>query len=151
MIDIETIKKLREDTGAAILDVKNTLTKYNGDIEKARKELMEKGAIKAAKKQEERTTKDGLIYSYIHGAGKVGSMVFLACETDFVAKTEDFQKLCKEVAMQVSAEEYKDVDALLNAEYIRDPSKRIADLISETVAKVGEKIEIKSFCRMSVN
>ena len=151
MIDIETIKKLREDTGAAILDVKNTLTKYNGDIEKARKELMEKGAIKAAKKQEERTTKDGLIYSYIHGAGKVGSMVFLACETDFVAKTEDFQKLCKEVAMQVSAEEYKDVDALLEAEYIRDPGKTIADLISETVAKVGEKIEIKSFCRMSVN
>jgi elongation factor Ts len=150
MIDIETIKKLREDTGAAILDVKNTLTKYDGDVEKARKELMEKGALKAAKKQEERTTKDGLIYSYIHGAGKVGSMVFLACETDFVAKTEDFQKLCKEVAMQVSAEEYKDVDALLEAEYIRDPSKTIADLISETVAKVGEKIEIKSFCRMSV-
>jgi elongation factor Ts len=77
-------------------------------------------------------------------------MVFLACETDFVAKTEDFQKLCKEVAMQVSSEDYKDVDALLNAEYIRDPSKKIAGLISETIAKVGEKIEIKSFCRMSV-
>jgi elongation factor Ts len=151
MIDIETIKKLREETGAAILDVKNTLSKYDGDIKKARKELMKKGAIKAAKKQEERTTKDGLIYAYIHGAGKVAGMVLLACETDFVAKTEDFQKLCKEIAMQVSAEEYKDIDALLNAEYIRDPSKIIADLINETVAKVGEKIEIKDFYRMSVN
>lgn len=150
MIDIQTIKQLREETGAAILDIKNTLAKYDGDSQKAKKELMEKGAIKAAKKQAERTTKDGLIYSYIHGAGKVGSMVFLACETDFVAKTEDFQKLCKEIAMQVSSEEFKDTDALLNSEYIRDPSKKIADLINETVAKVGEKIEIKSFCRMSV-
>jgi elongation factor Ts len=150
MIDIELIKTLREETGAAILDVKNALTKFGGDIEKARKELMEKGAVKAAKKQEERTTKDGLVYSYIHGAGKVGSMVFLACETDFVAKTDDFQKLSKEVAMQVSAEEYKSVDELLEAEYIRDPSKKISDIINETVAKVGEKIEIKDFCRMSV-
>jgi elongation factor Ts len=150
MIDIELIKALREETGAAILDVKNTLAKFEGDIEKARKELMEKGAVKAAKKQEERTTKDGLIYSYIHGAGKVGSLVFLACETDFVAKTDDFQKLCKEIAMQVSAEEYKNIDELLDADYIRDPSKKISGLISETVAKLGEKIEIKDFCRMSV-
>ncbi|EKD99478.1 MAG: hypothetical protein ACD_22C00251G0003 [uncultured bacterium] len=151
MLDIETIKKLREDTGAAILDVKQTLQKYDGDVEKTRKELMEKGMAKAAKKQEERTTKDGLVHAYIHGTGRVGSIVVLACETDFVAKTDDFIKLIHEIAMQVAGDDYKTLDDLLNAEYIRDGSKKISDLISETIAKVGEKIEIKDFKRMNVN
>ncbi len=150
MIDIDTIKKLREGTGAGVLDVKKSLEKYDNNVELAKKELMEKGAAKAAKKQEERTTKDGLVYAYIHGAGKVGSLVCVACETDFVAKTEDFQKLCKEIGMQAASEEYKDVDELLNAEYIRDPSKKISDLVTEVIAKVGEKIEIRNFCRMSI-
>ncbi len=150
MIDIQTIKELREQTGAGMLDVKQALEKYQGDVEQAKKELIEKGLAKAAKKQEERVTKDGLVYAYIHGVGKVGSLVALACETDFVAKTEDFKKLCHEIALQVSTDEYKDVEELLNAEYIRDPGKKISDLVSETIAKVGEKIEIKNFCRLSV-
>jgi elongation factor Ts len=150
MIAIEVIKQLRDETGAGVLDVKKALEKFAGDIEQAKKELMEKGAIRAAKKQEERTANDGLVYAYIHGAGKVGSLVCIACETDFVAKTDEFQKLCKEIAMQVSSEKYNDIEELLNSEYIRDPSKKISDLITEVVAKVGEKIQIKNFCRMSV-
>lgn len=150
MIEIEIIKQLRDETGAGVLDVKKALEKFAGDVALAKKELMEKGAIRAAKKQEERVTKDGLVYAYIHGTGNVGSLVCVACETDFVAKTEEFQKLCKEIAMQVSSEEYKDIKELLNSEYIRDPSKKISDLIVELIAKVGEKIEIKNFCRMSV-
>jgi elongation factor Ts len=150
MIDINTIKQLREETGAGMLDVKETLSKHNGDIEKARKELVEKGAVKAAKKQEERTTKDGLVFTYIHAGGKVGSMIHLACETDFVAKTEDFQKVCREIALQVAAGSYKSIEEILADEYVRDPSRKISDLITEVIAKTGEKVELKNFCRMSI-
>jgi elongation factor Ts len=151
MIDINTIKQLREETGAAMLDVKQVLEKYDGDMELAKKELMEKGLAKAAKKQEERTTKDGLVYSFIHGNGKVGSLVVVACETDFVAKTEEFKKLCHEIALQAVSGGYNNNDELLSSEWIKDESKKISDLISETIAKLGEKIELKSFCRLSVN
>ena len=151
MIDIEIIKKLREETGAGVLDVKKALEKYSGDVAQAKKELEEKGAAKAAKKQEERITKDGLVYSYIHGNGKAGSLINLACETDFVAKTDDFKKLCHEIAMQVVTEDFSDTESLLKSAYIRDESKTISDLINAVIAKTGEKVELKGFCRMSVN
>lgn len=149
MIDTELIKKLREETGAGVMDAKATLEKYNGDYAQAQAELLEKGLAKADKKAD-RVTKDGLVYAYIHGTGKVGSLVSIACETDFVAKTEEFKKLCHEVALQVCTESYADVTALLAADYIKDESKKITDLVRETVAKVGEKIEIRSFCRLDV-
>ena len=149
-MNVQDIKKLREETGAGVLEVKQALEELSGDYEKARVLLMTKGAAKAAKKAE-RITKDGLVRSYIHGAGKIGSLIVVACETDFVARTEDFKKLCHEVAMQVCTDEYKDVDDLLEAEYIRDPNKKVKDLVTETVAKVGEKIEIKKFIRFAVN
>ena len=149
MIDIEIIKKVREETGAGMLDVKLALEKHDGDAGKAKKELAKKGAVKAAKKQE-RTAGDGLIHAYIHSGGKVGSLVHLGCETYFVAKTDDFKKLCNEIAMQVAAGEYKNISELLNDDYIRDPSKKISDLITEVIAKTGEKIELKNFCRFSL-
>jgi len=148
-MNIDAIKKLRIQTGAGVLDIKNALEAAGGDIEQAKKTLFEKGIAKAAKKSE-RTTKDGLVYSYIHGGGKLGSLVLVACETDFVAKTEDFKKLCHELAMQVCTDDYSSVDDVLAAEYIRDSSKKVADLITETVAKLGEKIELKQFVRLSV-
>src|SRR3989344_1942478 len=148
--DVFEIKKLREETGAGVLEVKQALEEFKGDYGKAKAVLVEKGAVKAAKKSE-RTTKDGLVHAYVHGAGKVGSLVVVACETDFVAKTEDFKKLCHEVAMQVCTDEYQDVETLLEAEYIRDSRKKVKDLITETIAKVGEKIEIKRFVRFAVN
>ena len=148
-IDKEKIKKLRDETGAGILEIKSMLEEVGNDFDKAREELMKKAASKAAKKSD-RVAEDGLVFSYIHNNGKVGSLVLLSCETDFVAKTEDFQKLCREVAMQVCADEYKDVESLLQSEYIRDPSKKIIDLVNETVAKVGEKIEIVKFVRFAV-
>ena len=148
-INMEVIKKLREETGAGVLEIKLALENALGDEEKARQELMQKGIAKAAKKQD-RVTKDGLVYSYIHGAGKVGSMVAVACETDFVAKTDDFKKLCHELALQAATAEYKSVEDFLADDYIRDPSKKVADLIAETTAKVGEKIELKNFVRLTV-
>ena len=131
------------------MEIKDVLEKTGEDFEKAKEELMKKVASKAAKKSD-RIAEDGLVYSYIHSSGKVGSLVLLSCETDFVARTDDFQKLCKEVAMQICTEDYENVESLLNSEYIRDPSKKISDLVNETIAKVGEKIEIRRFAKFTV-
>lgn len=148
-INIKDIKMLREETGAGILEVKQAIENSSGNVEKAKEELMKKVGAKAAKKAD-RVTKDGLIYAYTHQGGKVATLVYLACETDFVAKTEDFQKLCKEIAMQAATGNYENTEELLNDEYIRDSSKKITDLINELTAKVGEKIELKKFVKFAV-
>lgn len=147
-VDVKIIKKIREETGAGILDIKKALEKFDGDEKKAKEHLEEIGR-KIAEKKSDRETKDGLIYAYVHN-GKVGSMINMACETDFVAKTDEFQKLCKEVALQVTSMDYENKDELLEAEYIRDPSKKIKDLITETIAQLGENIELVEFVKLSV-
>ena len=148
-LNVKDIKNLREETGAGVLEVKQALENSLGDYAKAKEELMKKVSSKAAKKSD-RVTKDGLIFAYLHAGGRVGTLIYMACETDFVAKTEDFQKLCKEVAMQAATGDYNSVEELLNDEYIREPSKKISDLLNETTAKVGEKIELKKFVKYSV-
>lgn len=148
-MNIELIKRLREETGAAILDVKQALADFDNDYNKAKDHLMKKALLKADKKAE-RNAADGLIHSYIHLGGKMGSLVHIACETDFVAKTEDFKKLCNEVALQVCTEDYENIEALLAAPYIRDERKSVSDLVKETIAKTGEKIQIINFARFSV-
>jgi len=148
-VQLDKLKKLRDKTGAGILEIKEILEEVDGDYDKAMDELMKKVVAKAEKKAD-RVAGDGLVFSYIHNGGKVGSLVLINCETDFVAKTEDFQKLCREVAMQVCTDEYADVESLLNSEYIRDPSKKILDLVNEVTAKVGEKIEVNKFVKFSV-
>ena len=148
-MDINKIKELREETGAGILEAKKALTAADGDYDKARDALMKEVSKKAAKKQE-RTAADGLVYAYIHAGGKIGSLVMVACETDFVGKTDDFKKLCHDIAMQVCCEECEEIEELLKSEYIKDSSKTIQDLINETTAKVGEKIEIKKFTKYTI-
>ena len=148
-LNVQDIKKLREETGAGVLDAKNALTESNGDYEQAKASLLEKGLAKAEKKSE-REIRDGLIYSYIHAGGKIGSMVSLGCETDFVAKTDDFVKLAHEIALQVATAEYTEVTEILEDSYIKDPSKNVSDVIKETVAKLGENIEIRDFARLAV-
>lgn len=149
MIDVKKIKELREDTGAGILEVKKALQDHDGDLAKAKEDLLSRASAKAAKKAD-RTAADGLIYAYIHNNGKLGSLVHIACETDFVAKTDDFQTLCKEIAMQVCTQDYENVEELLNDEYMRDSSKTISDLITDAIAKLGEKIELIAFTKYSV-
>lgn len=149
MSNVEKIKKLREETGAGVMEVKQTLEKFDGDIEEARKELMSKVSAKAAKKAD-REAGDGLVYAYVHNTGKLGSMILMACETDFVAKNENFQDLCKEVAMQICTQDYEGVDQVLDAPYMRDESKTVQELINEAIAKLGEKIELKEFTKYSV-
>ena len=148
-IDVKKIKKLKEETGAGVLEVKKMLEECGGDVDKAKEELMKRASEKASKKVD-RDAGDGLVYSYIHNGGKVGSIVLVGCETDFVAKTDDFKKLCNEVAMQVCTEDFNDVKELLESDYIRDPSKTILHLVNEATAKLGEKIEIKDFYKLSV-
>ena len=149
-LDVENIKKLRGETGAGVMEVKEALENAGGNYDKAKSILMGKVSAKAANKAD-RPAKEGLVHAYIHSNGKVGSLVLVGCETDFVARTDDFKKLCHEVAMQVCTEDYASVEDLMKSEYIRGSSKKISDLVEELTAKVGEKIEIKKFVRFSFN
>ena len=149
-IAAEEVKKLRDKTGAGIMDARRALTEADGDFEKAKEILKAKGASVVAKKAQ-RQTSQGLIETYVHAGGKVGSMIYLACETDFVAKTDEFKNLAKEIAMQVAAMNPQDPGKLLEQEYIRDPSKKVKELVDEVIAKTGEKIVISRFARMELS
>ncbi len=143
---MDKIVKLREKTGAGVMDAKKALEEAKGDLGQAELIIKEKGIIKAAKRSE-RAASCGRIYSYLHQTGKVGAMVELACETDFVAKNDDFILLCKEIAMQVASMNPESVEVLLQQDYIRDGSKKIADLVSESSAKTGENTKVVRFVR----
>lgn len=146
-MDINTIKKLREETSAGISDVKRALEEAKGDSKKAKELLKEWGVAKAAKKGD-RETNVGLVEAYIHG-GRVGALVSLGCETDFVARTAEFKGLAHEIAMQVASMKPKTTEELLKQPYIRDPKVTIENLIKETIAKVGENIKVVAFTRQS--
>ncbi len=149
MVNIDTLKKLRLETGISIAECKKALEQTDGNYDKALVWLKKQGLEKAAKKAD-RETNQGLIESYIHQNGKVGSLAVVLCETDFVARTEDFKHLSHEIAMQVAAMSPRDVDTLLKQEYIRDSSITIGDLIKQTVAKLGENIVVKEFKRFEL-
>ena len=148
-IDMKLLKQLREETGAGVMDVRRALDESKGDVDKARKWIKEK-AIKTAEKKADRETGEGLVGSYVHTTGKVAAMVALACETDFVARTQDFKDLAREVSMQVASMDPQTVDELLAQPYIRDAKKTIGELIKETAGKVGENIVVKSISRMAI-
>jgi len=149
IMNITLIKQLREDTGAGVMDIKRALEEAGNKISKAKEILQRQGFEKAAKKSE-RETGDGLVFSYIHATGKAASLLVLTCETDFVAKTSDFQNLGKELAMQICAMNPKDGKDLLSQPYIRDGSKTMEMLIKEVIAKTGENIKIGDFARFEV-
>lgn len=140
-ITLEQIKKLREETGAGIMDVRRALTESGGDSAKA-KVWIEKKGMKRAEEKSERETVAGHVFAYVHFNGKVGALVKLACETDFVAKTEDFQKLGKEIAMQIASMKPKDVAELMGQDYLKDSSKTVEELIKAVSGKVGENIRV---------
>ncbi|MEW6054563.1 MAG: translation elongation factor Ts [Nitrospirota bacterium] len=192
-ISAETVKNLREKTGAGMMECKKALTESDGDIEKAIDLLRQKG-LASAQKKAGRTASEGLIESYIH-MGKIGTMVEINCETDFVARTEDFRELVKDVAMHIAAANplylsrenvpqdmierekeiyraqvadkpqqvvekiiegklekfYTDV-CLLDQIFIKDPEqkKKIQDIVTDKIAKVGENIVIRRFARFQL-
>lgn len=148
-ISMEQIKKLREETGAGVMDAKKALTESNGDMKKAAEWIAKKGLVRAESKQD-RETSQGVVYAYVHHNGKSGALVKLLCETDFVARTDDFTALAKELAMQVTSMQPKDVNEFLKQDYIRDPKLTIDQLIKQTAGKVGENIKLDSFVRMAL-
>lgn len=193
-IDAKLVKELRNKTGAGMMDCKKALVESNGDLEKAIDHLRKSGISKAAKKSE-RTIKEGLIYSYIHHGGRLGVLLDIGCETDFVAKTDDFINLARNIAMQVAAtnpvaikredvpedvitreleiytdqakatgkpdnvverivegklNKYFQENCLLEQVFIKDPDKHIKDILTATVATLGENITINRFSRFAV-
>ena len=148
-INLDQIKELRELTGAGVMDVRQALKVAGGDKKKALEELKKKGA-EVAEKKKERTTASGLIECYVHNGGKVASVVELLCETDFVAKNEEFKALAHEIAMQVASMEPKNVEALLKQEYIRDASKTVGDLLNELIGKIKENIKVGRIARFEL-
>lgn len=148
-IDIKLIKKLRDQTSASVADCRHALEETNADLSKAAKWLKDQASEKA-KKKADRETGQGLVESYTHQNGKVGATVVILCETDFVARTDDFKKLAHEVAMQVAAMDPKDVETLLKQEYIRDGSITISDLVKQTIATLGENIVVKEIKRFQI-
>lgn len=148
-VDISDIKKLREETSASVADCRKALEESGGDYKKAHVWLKKRGLEKAEKKVG-RETGEGLVESYIHATGKVGAMVIVTCETDFVARNEEFKNLARELAMQVAAMKPENVEELLNQEYIRDTSQTVEDLIKSSIAKFGENITLKRFERFEI-
>lgn len=148
-ISINDIKKLREKTGAPILEIKKALEENKGNFDKTLISLQKWANDEAAKKKGEITCQ-GLVEAYIHAGGKVGSLIILSCQTDFVARTGEFKQLAHELVMQVASMNPKDVDELLKQTYIRDPKKTIKVLIDEVIAKMGENIEVKKIVRFSI-
>jgi elongation factor Ts len=147
-ISLDLLKKLRGSTSAGVSDCRQALEDANGNYEKAKKLIMERGLEKAAKKVG-RQTPQGLMESYVH-AGRVGVLVELRCETDFVARTDDFKTLAHELALQVASMNPKNVSELLKSPYIRDASITIEALVKQTVAKVGENITVAKFTRIAL-
>ncbi len=143
-IGVEEIKKLREVTGAGIADCRQALEDTKGD-QKAAMELLRKRGIDKAAKKSDRQVKAGMVFAYVHHTGRVAALLALACETDFVAKTDDFQKLGKELALHVCASSPANVEELLGQEYVRDASKTIEVLIKEVIGKLGENIQVTDF------
>ena len=146
--NINDIKKLRQDSGAGIADCKEALSLSEGNVAGAKDWLKKKGLDKASSKSE-REVKAGLVEVYSH-AGRVGVIVELLCETDFVAKTDDFKTLAHEIALQIASMNPENTEELLNQEYIRDPGQTIKDLISGVVGKLGENIQIGKFARIKL-
>lgn len=148
-VSVGDIKKLREKTGAGVMDCRRALDSAKGNFAKAEKILVTKGIAEASKKGD-RKTSEGLVEAYIHSNGKIGVLVELLCETDFVARTDDFKYLAHELAMQIAAMEPKDVENLLEQPYIRDYTITVGDLVKKTIAKLGENIVIKRFVRFEL-
>lgn len=147
--DIKLLKKLREEKGVSIADCREALEAANNDYKKA-SEWLKKHGIEKAEKKGDRETKQGIIETYIHQDKKTGAMIEILCETDFVAKTDDFKNLAHEIAMQVVAMNPKDVATLLKQEYIRDGSTTIEGLVKATIAKLGENIVVNKFIRFEI-
>ena len=156
-VSVEDIRKLRQMTGAGILDCRNALQEADGDNSKAQSILREKGLASVAKKAS-RAAAEGMVESYIHSGSRIGVLLELNCETDFVARTDEFRELAHDLAMQVAAMDPDIVRAddgdegvsLMEQSFVKDPSKSIQDLVNDAIAKLGENIQVRRFIRYAL-
>jgi elongation factor Ts len=163
-VTAQEVKELRELTGAGVMDCKRALQETGGDKDKAVEILRQQG-LSAAEKKSHRTTEQGLVECYIHAGGRIGAMVEVNCETDFVARTPDFKALARDLAMQVAATGPLSVSAddlppdtlgdpkelcLLRQDYIRDPSRTVLDIVNDVIAKTGENVRVRRFARFEL-
>ena len=146
MTSIDQLKQLREQTAASITDCRKALQEAKGDAAKA-KEILKKMGKDLAGKKAGRETQQGIIDSYIHPNKKIGVILELNCETDFVAKSQDFKNLAHELCLQIAA---MGEEALLEQPWIKDATKKVKDLIGEYIAKFGENITLKRFTRYDI-
>ena len=149
MITAELVKQLREKTGAGMMDCKKVLTETDGDMEKAAELLRERGIAKAAKKSG-RIAAEGLVCSYVSEDKKIGAIVEVNAETDFVAKNEEFRSFVADVAEIVAKENPKDVEALLQVKY-KNEDKTVQEVLTGKIATIGENMTIRRFARFETN
>lgn len=162
-VTTDDIRKLREETGAGVMECKRALEQAAGDFEQARKILRAQGAAIAEKKAN-RVAVQGLVEAYVHGGGRIGVLVEVNCETDFVARSDDFRQLARDIAMQIAAmnpryigteEQMEGVEdetqeVLLKQPFIRDPGMTVQDRINDTVGRVRERIVVRRFARFEL-
>ena len=163
-VSVDQIKALRARTSVGIMDCKRALEESGGDLDKA-ENILKAAGLAAAVKRASRETREGLVEAYIHPGARLGAIVELGCETDFVARTAEFRALAHDLAMQVAAmapqyirDEDLDEDetrppeevCLLKQTFIKDPSRRVEELVQETIGKVGENIRINRFSRFAL-
>lgn len=149
MITAQTVKELREKTGLSVLECKKALEQAKGDQAKAIDILSAQTQAQAEKKSE-RQAQQGIIESYIHQNGKVGVLLELFCETDFVANNKIFKELAHDIAMQIAALNAQDASQLLDQQFIKNPEKTIKDTINDYIVKLGENIKIGKFIRLEI-
>lgn len=147
-IDVNLIKQLREETGAGIADCRVALEEAGGDMNKAKEVLKQRGLDKAGSKSD-REVSAGVVETYSHG-GRVGVIVEVLCETDFVAKTEDFKTLAHEVALQIASMNPENSEELMKQDYVRDPSQTVEILVKAAIGKLGENIKVGRFTRIAL-
>lgn len=146
---IEQVKSLREEMGLGIMEIKAALEKAEGDEKKAKEILKEQG-YKKAEKRAEKEVHQGRVATYTHATGKVGAMVELLCETDFVAKNEEFMAVARDICLQVAAMNPEKAEELLEQDFIKDPVSKIKDLITALTAKFGENVKLGRFVRFEI-
>ena len=161
---VEDVKALREETGAGVMDCKRALESAKGDMDRAKDILRDEGMATAAKKAS-RSTEEGLVEAYVHSGARIGALVEVNCETDFVARTDSFKELAHGVAMQVAAMSplYLDADdipdgeavdpdevCLMRQPFIKDSTMTVQDVVNEAVGTLGENVRVRRFARFSL-
>jgi len=147
-ISIDDVKRLRELTGVGLSDAKQALVEAGGDFDKALAAMRKKGLTKAEKRAE-REARAGLIGSYVHD-GRIGVIVEVNCETDFVAKTDEFKELVKNLTLHIAASDPENESVLLEQPFVKNPDQNIDNYIKEHIAKLGENIVVRRFSRMAL-